>query len=260
MHDRRKPEIKRVPALDKCFAILELLSRSDQPLGISDISKSLNLNKSTVFNTVHALEDLQVLEQRPAGKFEFGTLLYVLGKAAGRKAELIRTVRPYLEEISRESNFSAFLGVRWGRGGKAVIVDKVDAAVDIKVSSEIGMRLPLSAGAGGKALLAQLPDPELDKFFFAKGLRKFTRYTCVDERQLREDLLRIREGAVALDMDEYIEGIVAAAIPVKTHKEDVQAAIWAAGLKRPESGTDILKLSVLLKRIAAELDIRFGHV
>lgn len=260
MHDRVKPEVKRVPALDKCFAILELLSRSDRPLGITDIAKSLNLNKSTVFNTVHALVDLQVLEQRPASKFEFGTLLYVLGNTAGRRAELIRTVRPYLEEIARETNFSAFLGVRWGHGTKAVIVDKVDAAVDIKVSSEVGMRLPLTAGAGGKALLSQLSDSELDAVLAGPGLRRFTRYTRVDKPMLKADLAKIRQGAVAVDMEEYIEGIVAVAIPVKTRKPGLQAAIWAAGLKRPESGTEILKLSALLKRIAGELDIRFGHV
>lgn len=258
VHTRIKPEFKRVPALDKCFAVLELLSRSEQPLRISEICNTLNLNKSTVFNMVHTLVDLQVLEYRSSGKLTFGTLLYVLGQAAGRKAELIRTVRPYLEKISRDVGFSAFLGVRWGL--KAVIVDKVDADVDIKVSSEVGMGLPLVAGAGGKALLSLLPDSELDQVLSANGLKKFTPHTCVNESLFKEDVLRIRRGGVALDMEEYLEGIVAAAIPVNTHREGLQAAIWAVGLKPPESEAVIFKLSSLLKRIAAELDIRFGHI
>jgi len=258
MHTRTKSEFKRVPALDKCFAILDLLSTSEQPLGISEICNKLNLNKSTVFNMVHTLVDLEVLEHRSNGKLTFGTLLYVLGRAAGRKAELIRTVRPYLEKIARETGFSAFLGVRWGM--KAVIIDKVDAAVDIKVSSEVGMSLPLAAGAGGKALLSLLPDSKLDEILSANGLKKYTRHTCVDTRSFKEDVVRIRQGGVALDIEEYIEGIVAAAIPVNAHREGLQAAIWAVGLKRPESEAGTAKLSVLLKTIGKELAIRFGSI
>lgn len=258
MHTRIKSEFKRVPALDKCFAVLELLSRSEQPLRISEICNKLNLNKSTVFNMVHTLADLQVLEYTSNGKLTFGTLLYVFGRAAGRKVELIRTVRPYLEKISGETGFSAFLGVRMGV--KAVIVDKVDAAVDIKVSSEVGMSLPLVAGAGGKALLSLLPDSELDQILSANGLKKFTQQTCVNKRRFKDDVLSIRRGGVALDMEEYLEGIVAAAIPIHTYREGLQAAIWAVGLKRPESDAVIFKLSSLLKSIAAELDIRFGSI
>ena len=258
MHTRTKSEFKRVPALDKCFAVLDLLSRSEKPLGISEISHQLDLNKSTVFNMVHTLVDLQVLEHTTNGKLTFGTRLYLLGKAAGRKADLIRTVRPYLDKISRETGFSAFLGVRMGMA--AVIVDKVDAAFDIKVSSEVGMSLPLIAGASGKALLSLLPDATIDRILSANGLKKFTPRTCVNKRQFKEDVLKIRRGEVALDVEEYIEGIVAAAVPVRTHREGLQAAIWAVGLKRPESEAALSKLSSLLKRMGAELDIRFGSV
>ncbi|MEW6141212.1 MAG: IclR family transcriptional regulator [Thermodesulfobacteriota bacterium] len=256
MQPPTKSEFKRVPALDKCFSILELLSASDRPLGISEICKKLDLNKSTVFNIVHTLVDLQVLEFAANGKLAFGTFLYVLGKAASRKAELIRTVRPYLQQISRETDFSAFLGVRAGQ--RAVIVDKVDAAVDIKVSSEVGMRLPLVAGAGGKALLSLLPDSEIDEILATNGLKRFTSHTCVDKRKFKEDILSIRRGEVALDVEEYLDGIVAVAVPINSHREGLQAAIWAVGLKRPESDTDIQKLSSLLKHVAKELDIRFG--
>ncbi|MCP3950728.1 MAG: helix-turn-helix domain-containing protein, partial [Desulfobacterales bacterium] len=66
------PAFKKVPAIDKCFAILDLLARTREPLGISDISGKLDLNKSTVFNIVHTLQGLNVLENQPDGKFVFG--------------------------------------------------------------------------------------------------------------------------------------------------------------------------------------------
>jgi len=52
-------EFKKVPAIDKCFTILQLLAKSKQALGISEISKQLALNKSTVFNIIYTLKDIE---------------------------------------------------------------------------------------------------------------------------------------------------------------------------------------------------------
>jgi IclR family KDG regulon transcriptional repressor len=256
MYSRKKPEFKRVPALDKCFALLDLVARSNQSLGISEISRKLSMNRSTVFNIVYTLEDLDVLEYGQDGKFNLGMYLYRLGNDAGRRSDLIRTVRPYLNEIAMNTGFSAFLGIRAGL--KAVIVDKVDAAVDIKVSSEVGMRVPLLAGAGGKAMLSQIPDSHIDRILAHQKLKKYTPLTCVDKDEYREAILKVRDEGIALDKEEYIEGIIAAAVPIRTHRQDLQAAIWVVGLKSHQSPEKIASVAERLKRIASDLDIRFG--
>ncbi|MCJ7594809.1 MAG: helix-turn-helix domain-containing protein, partial [Desulfobacterales bacterium] len=94
------PAFKRVPAIDKCFAILDFLAQSKEPTGISGISGKLGLNKSTVFNIVHTLMDLNVLENQPDNKFVFGTRFYILGNMAGKRSKLIQTAHPYLETIN----------------------------------------------------------------------------------------------------------------------------------------------------------------
>jgi len=248
-------EFKNVPAIEKCFSILQLFAESKQALGISEISKQLKLNKSTVFGIIYTLKHLEVLEQYQDGKFHFGTLLHLLGNANGQKSELIQTVHPYLEKINRQTKLSAFLGIR--SEDQAVIIDKVDTAYDIKISSEIGMRLPLLAGAGGKALLSQLSNQEIDRILNAKPLKKFTARTCVNKSRFKKDILDIREKGLAFDDEEYIDGIVAFSVPLKTYRPDLKAAIWAVGLKqqvRPESITEI---SNFLKKIADDINHRF---
>lgn len=251
-------EFKRVPAVEKCFRILNLLAESGKPMGITEISKALIYNKSTVFNTVYTLCELRILEARSDTKFWFGTDLYLLGRAAGKGSELIRTVHPFLEKINKETKLSAFLGIRSGQ--RAVLVDKMDDAFDIKISSEVGMRLPLLAGAGGKALLSQLPDAEIDRILSGNELRKLTPRTCVDKTEYRQSIMKVREEGIALDREEYIEGVIAFAVPLKTQKKGLQAAIWAVGLRRQVTEEMVPKFSGLLKGIAEEINLRFSLV
>ncbi|GAG42994.1 unnamed protein product, partial [marine sediment metagenome] len=64
-----KAHFKRVPAVDKTFAILDLVSKSKEPLGVSEITRVLNFNKSTVFNITHTLADLEILKHSHDNKF-----------------------------------------------------------------------------------------------------------------------------------------------------------------------------------------------
>ena len=246
----------RVPAVDKCFAMLKLFAHSKKPLGVSDISKALNFNKSTVFNIVHTLDDLGVLEKVAEGKFQFGTRLYILGRAAGRGSELIGTVHPYLEEINHHTKLSAFLGIRSGQ--TAIIIDKADAAFNIKIHSEIGMKIPLLAGAGGRAFLAQLSDAEVDKILSTTELKRFTPNACVNKKQYKEMVKQVRTNGIAIDMEEYIEGIRAFALPLNVKRANTQVALWVVGLKGQISEETISRYSTYLKKIAEEIEIRLS--
>ncbi len=251
-----KPEFRRVPALDKCFAILEFFAKSKEPLGISDISKALKYNKSTVFNIVYTLADLGILEHGRESKFRFGTQLYVLARATGQGSELIRTVHPYLEEINEKTRLSAFLGIRSGM--RAIILDKVDSAFDIRISSEIGMRIPLLAGAGGKVLLSLLSDDEIDGILSKNKLKSFTPNSLTDKKKYKEMIKRARKEGIAIDKEEYIEGIRGLAVPLNINRGDCPAAIWAVGLKLQVKDRDIPVYSELLRKIAKEIEIRFS--
>ena len=251
-----KPEFKRVPALDKCFNILNLFTKSKKPLGISDISKVLNYNKSTVFNIVYTLADLGILEYGPDNKFRFGIQLYILGKSSNQGSELINTIHPYLKEINRKTRMMVFLGIRSGQ--RAIILDKVDSTFDIRVMSEVGMRIPLLAGAGGKALLSLLPDTEIDKILSQNKLKKFTPFSCTSKQKYKAIIQKTREEGIAFDMEEYIEGIRALAIPLNINRGNSPAAIWAVGLKMQVKDEAIPQYSEYLKKIATEIEIRLS--
>jgi IclR family KDG regulon transcriptional repressor len=106
---------KRVPAVDKCFSILELIASARRPLGFTEIVNELGFNKSTVFNILYTLNDLMVLDKDPAGLFHLGQKLFIMGNAAAKGSELIQTIHPYLVKINSEYRVSAFLGILSGK-------------------------------------------------------------------------------------------------------------------------------------------------
>ncbi len=194
--------------------------------------------------------DLKVLERGLDGLFSLGTRLYVLGSAAPRGSRLIQNAHPYLIEINRQTKLYAFLGIRSGL--HAFIVDRVDSACDIKISAEIGMRLSIFAGAGGKALLSSLADEEIDRLLAAAHLKPYTANTITDKARFRKAVLRSRREEIAHDREVYIQGIVALAIPLKIRKDDLQAAVWALGLSQQLSEEKVPVFTTLLKKFAAD--------
>lgn len=248
------PKVKRVPAIDKCFAILDLLAQSKEPMGISDISLKLGLNKSTVFSIGHTLVDLNVLENHRDGKFVFGTRFYILANMAGKRSELIQTAHPYMEKIGEKTGLSVFLGIR--SDCQAILIDKVDSAYGIKVSSEIGIRMPVLAGAGIKAMLAQLADEEVDQILERFELRQYTPRSITDKGRYKEEIRMARAEGIAYDRGEYIDGMTALAIPVKASGRDVQAAIWIVGLTQQVPDSSIPVLTELLQAAAEEINHR----
>jgi IclR family KDG regulon transcriptional repressor len=244
-----------VPAIYKCFAILDLLARSNNSPGISEIARQLGLNKSTVCNTIHSLADLGVLEIRPDGKFVFGARFYVLGNMAGQRSELLQVARPYLTAINEHTKLSAFLGIRSHLN--TILIDKVDSALGIKVSSEIGTQMPPLAGAGIKAMLSQLSDPEIDAILSQSELARFTQNSIVDKADYKKEIIEAGQAGIAFDREEYIEGLMAIAIPVQTYGNSIQAAIWVVGLKRQMSEPLMRQHAQYLKNISEKINIRY---
>jgi DNA-binding IclR family transcriptional regulator len=249
---------KRVPAIDKCFSVLALMAEARRPFGFNEIVKNLGLNKSTVFNILHTLSDLDVLEKGPDGLFRLGPRLFVLGNAAAGGSELIQTVHPYLETINREFKLSTFFGILSGQ--EVIILDKADRARRINLSSEIGMKIPIFAGVAGKALLSQLPETDMDRILSENRPKRYTPRTITEKAVYKKEILNVKKTGIAYDREEYIEGLVAVAVPLQTYREDLQAAIWAVGLKQEFREDTLRRITKFLSNMVEEINYRFSMI
>jgi IclR family KDG regulon transcriptional repressor len=249
---------KRVPAIDKCFSILTLMAETNRPFGYNEMVNILGLNKSTVFNILHTLDDLGVIEKGPDGLFRLGPRLFILGNAAAGGSELIKTVHPYLETINHDFKLSSFFGILSGH--EVIILDKADQAQRIKISTEIGMRIPVFAGVAGKALLSQLPETAIDGILAKDTPKRYTSKSIIEKAAYKKEILSVRKAGIAYDMEEYIEGLIAVAVPLQTYRADLQAAIWAVGLKQEFRKDVMTRITDFLLDMATEINYRFAMV
>lgn len=137
-----------VPAVDRSFRILDLLSRSPAPLGTSEVARRLRLAKSTAHGLLRSLEAV--------GAVEAVHQRYRLGPAVERLAaigELRRRWRPVLERLANETGETAFLGQP--RGARVAIVDEVLGSGAPVISAPVGSFLPATAGAVGRVLAGE---------------------------------------------------------------------------------------------------------
>ena len=217
------------PSVKKAFAILSVIAATRGGLGVSDLAKKLKMAKSTVHGMTAALEELGAVLRDPiTKKYKLGFTLLEIGRSAYSQIDLQRSARPVSEELMEKTGTSVFLGsLNWDR---VTILDMVESRRDLNITAPVGSIIPLFAGAVGKVFLASMPKERAAKMVESKGLPRFTDNSITEVESYFEELRNVREKGVAVDDEEYIPGVRAAAAPL-TDLGQLQSAIWAVGFK-----------------------------
>lgn len=132
-------------SVDRTLKIIDLLSRSAEPLGTSQVARRLRLPKSTVHGLLTGLADAGAVERLRQG-YRLGPLLPRLAAAPA----LRRRWRPVLERLAAEVGETSFLGQP--RGTRVAVLDEVLGTGAPIVSAPVGSWLPATAGAVGRVL------------------------------------------------------------------------------------------------------------
>ncbi len=202
----------KLQAVDRAFAVLELLGKSRGPIGLAQITDALRLHKSTVHRFLMVLERHRMVERSAGGMYRLGLRLYDLGNRAVEQFDLRDHVQPHLKRLVNEVGETAHLCVR----EKALVIylEKVEPSRSVRMASRIGTSNPVYCTAVGKAMLACLPEEELREVLSRIHYVRFTKKTIASEEMFLKNLERTRRRGYAVDDEEVEEGVrcVAAAI------------------------------------------------
>jgi len=225
-------DAERAPAgaqvVDRVVDILETFLWLGPELGVSEISRTLGLKKATTHRLLASLRRRNMVAQDPiTRRYRLGGKLWELGSIATSQIDWAARVKPFLEDLTRDSGETSHLAVF--SDGQVLYVEKVESSKSLRMPSQVGRRLPFHCTGVGKALVAYYPDEVLDGLIARRGLPRFTSNTITDPGKLRAELARTRERGYSLDNEEIEEGLVCIGAPVRDHSAHVVAAVSIAG-------------------------------
>ena len=199
MRDAAPQGSYKVQALDRAFAVLDLLGESEMPLGLAQVASSLQLHKSTAHRFLMVLERHRMVERTSAGKFRLGLRLFDFGNRAIEQYDLRDRAQPHLRRLVTETEETAHLCIL--EAARVIYIDKIEPARSVRMITRIGASNPVHC----------------------------TNHTITTPEALRTEMEKTRRRGYAVDDEEYEEGLRCIAVPLLDAQRLPVAAISVSG-------------------------------
>jgi DNA-binding IclR family transcriptional regulator len=206
-----------VPAATRALKVLRFLAGQPGPVPMERIAQAVGLPRSSAYHLLKAMIDegfvTHLAEER---RYGLGVAAFETGSAYLRHDPLERLARPLLAQLVAELGRTAHLGVLHGR--ELVYLLKEQPPHPVTIVTDVGVRLPATLTASGRALLAGLPAAQVRALF--PGPDAFVDRTGRGPRtlvQLRRLLAEERRQRYALEESHGTTGFASIAVAAHDH-------------------------------------------
>lgn len=248
-----------VKSVSRALDIIEIISAHKGGLGVSEIARHIDINKSSVYRILATMVKYGYVEQDPdTGRYKLGYKFLEISTKLLDSIDLRTEARPYLQELEEYTNEVIHLVVY--DQGEVVYIEKLEGNETLRMHSKVGKRAPMHCTAVGKSILAYLPENEAREIIDRKGLSAHTEYTITNKETFFQELATVKQRGYALDLQENEYGITCLGVPIFDHTGAAVSAISISGptLRMTEERIEELKDKILEvgKKISARLGYR----
>jgi DNA-binding IclR family transcriptional regulator len=205
-----------VKSADRTVELLEVLSRSDRPMTLTDLHRALNYPKSSLYMLLQTLVSRGWVEVDPhRSSYGIGVRALLVGTSYLDHDPVVRVAIRVMEQVRRDVNETVHLARL--DGSDVVYLASRESEHHLRVVSRVGRRLPAHATSLGKALLAERTPDEVETLL-PDRLTPLTPATVTDRAALRDQLTRFRAQGYAHEREENTPGLgcFAVALPYRT--------------------------------------------
>lgn len=247
-----------VQSVERAIAILNAFSRERPERGVGELSRKLDLHKSTVSRLMKTLEQGGLLARDlETGRYRLGVGLIGLAEQVVSHMDLREVARPFLRQLAETCQETVNLAVL--HGDQVVNLEQfVPPARQVKNIGRVGRRMCLHCTAAGKVLLAHISPEERDQIL-PETLGRFTPHTITDRRRLEEDLAQTRDRGYAVAEEELEKGLNVVAAPIYDYSGQVSSAISIAGPAYRLPGDLLPQLAAVLVETAQSISEQLGY-
>jgi DNA-binding IclR family transcriptional regulator len=249
---RRSPSVQSV---DRAVSVMEFLSRRGWS-GVTEISRELEIHKSTAYRLLTTLRDRGLVEQ-DAGteKYRLGFGLVLLARAVRADLDILRCARPVCERLSERTGETVTLAVL--EGDDAVIIHQSISRASALSVDWTGRHTPLHATAAGKIFLAYMPEDQLLSIL-GRPLERFTENTIIDPASLKDHTSKILDEGYGCTVEELEPGLNAIGAPIRGAEGAVVGAVSVSGPAFRLPPDTLPETGELSRRAAAEISRCLG--
>jgi len=249
MHSSRVPDIRSSPspAVTQAAAILRLLARAGEPLGVTTIARLTGISPSSCFNLLKSLSAESLVRFDGERKlYEIGLGVLQLARGVLGADAILRTARAAMNALSSGHELTVGLWRVTGRE-RLTLIALGDSTASTRIHMEVGQRQPLGAGAAGRAWLSAVESTraELEQLFSAVRWQK-----PVSFEHYEASIRLARKRGYAEDREATNRSIVTLASPIRPQpgagepRHVLTASTFAGG--RDEAGLAAIGAAVSL--------------
>ena len=244
-----------IRVVDRTLAILEIIARHPQGVGVNAIARIADLPNSTVSRILLTVEQWEAVARTEDNLFQIGPGLIRLVGQQSFAQNLTALARPIMQDIAEVTGEAIALCVLDNL--QTCCLDHVQSSQTIRVRDWTGEHLPLHVAAPGKVFLAYASS-DLIESALKKPLARFAKRTITSPDRLRAQLATIRAQGFAVSDEEYADGVLGLGVPIKNNDGNVIAAFNLYGPKfRLEDATKQQRIVAALQRGARALEENF---
>jgi DNA-binding IclR family transcriptional regulator len=245
--------VRPVPAVSRAVAILRLLSREREPMGVKAIAQSLGMVTSTALHILRVLVDERMVRVDPATKrYVLGTGLLSLARSVMESNPFVTLAQPAVDRISDKWHLSAYgVEVSWNPP-QLVLVARSRLQNPYRLHVDLGIRFPVLCGATGRLIAAfnELPLTDIKTRF-----NEVKWHDAPEFGAWRKDVDGVRTKGYSLDSGEDVAGVYQLAAPVRDTRGHVTHSLVASMVGKQLARDALRQLATDLVNEASAIEL-----
>jgi DNA-binding IclR family transcriptional regulator len=245
-----------ISSFAKGMSVLELLS-DNESLTVTQVAKMMNINRASSHRFLSTLKELGYADKDDSSRYYLTSKVIELGMRVLDRFEIRKIARPFLQELS--SKFNETINLGYFNGEEVLTIDKIDSTEILRMDAGIGGGEPAYCTSLGKAILAFLPDIQLEEYLQAIELTPYTPNTVISKDKLKEELMQIKENGYSIDDEELSVGLRCVGAPLFNHSGKAIYAISLSGPSIRMGSKRIEEMQRELRKICKNLSGKMGN-
>lgn len=242
----------QAPAVTRAIAILDVLSESREPLGVSAIARAVGLIPSTCLHILRALSQASLVRSDAAKRYSVGPRVLTLARQLLARGGFSSVVQPGLDRLAHDFGVTA-IGLRVFGLDPLAVAALAHPSRPWHLHVDVGDVFPALTSATGRCVAA------FGGFTRAELVRAFPDARWEDAPSQRAWLDQVgatKRAGYAVDDGTFMKGIMVLSVPVRTASATLDYAITIAGIREQMQTIGVPSVAASLLDVANDVSTR----